>query len=119
VLVLTRFAEAGVPSTFADDAAELLTALTSRPGFRGGKLVRSTDPGGGWVLMLEWATVGDWRRAFSPFDLRLRAMEFFAHAVDEGSAYEVLVDVGADGSVLRAPSDRTGLQRGDPPGDSL
>jgi hypothetical protein len=119
VLVLSRFPESAVPDTFEGETADLLVALGDRPGFLGGRLIRSTDEGGGWILVLEWASVGDWRRAFSPFDLRLRAMEFFARAEDEGSAYEVLLEVGPGGAVLRGSSDRASRQRGHDAGDSL
>ncbi|HEV3053452.1 MAG TPA: hypothetical protein VGX45_02275 [Solirubrobacteraceae bacterium] len=113
MLVLVRFAESDDAATarLLDDASALLVALTDRPGFGGGRLVRSTDLDGGWVLAMEWATMGDWRRAFSPYDLRMQAMTFFAQAQDAPNSYEVLLDVGADGAVTRSESDRLPLGR--------
>ena len=75
MLVLVRFAESddAAAERLLDDASALLVALTERPGFGGGRLVRSTDLDGGWVLEMEWASMGDWRRAFSPYDLRMQA----------------------------------------------
>lgn len=112
MLVLSRFAEASVPPGFEQRTEDLLVALGDRPGFLGGRLVRSTDEGGGWVLVLEWESVGDWRRAFSPYDLRVRATDYFAHAEDSPSAYELLLEVAPGGVVVRGSSDRTTRQRG-------
>ena len=94
-----------------DLGEQALRVLAARPGYVRGRLARSTDPGGGWALVTEWESVGAWRRALSSYDVKVHATPLLALAVDESSAYEVLLAVQADGSAERFGSDRLDAPR--------
>ncbi len=95
MLVVTRYV---VP---ADEAAEFavlaeaaLAALTARPGCTGGRVGRAADDATLWTLATTWARVGDYRRALSAYDVKVRAVPLMHRAVDEPTAYEDLVTWG-------------------------
>lgn len=83
-------------------AGSALAALASRPGYISGRLGRATDDPTAWVLVLEFASVGTYRRALSAYDVKVHATPLLTLARDEPSAYEVLLD---DSGIV-APSDR-------------
>lgn len=98
-----------IPDAMRDLVAageQALRVLAACPGYLRGRLARATDADGGWVLVTEWATVGAWRRALSSYEVKLRATELLALALDEPSAFEVLVAVEAGGEPQRFDSDR-------------
>jgi hypothetical protein len=80
--------------------------MAACPGYRWGSLGRSTDDPGLWTLTTRWASVGDYRRALSAWDVKLHAHPLLYEAVDEPTAFEELVEVAADGSVRESTSDR-------------
>ena len=90
---------------FAAQAGEVLQLLAARDGYRGGTLGRSTDDARHWVLVTTWADVGSYRRAFGA-DVRMRAIPLFAAARDLPSAFEPLIEIGAQGAVTERRSDR-------------
>lgn len=96
--------------TAADDfrarAQTALTALAACPGFAGGQLGRSADDPSWWCLATRWDSVGSYRRALGSYQVKVAATPLLADAVAEPTAYEVLTDVGADGHVRTAASDR-------------
>ncbi|MGF1661522.1 MAG: antibiotic biosynthesis monooxygenase family protein [Kineosporiaceae bacterium] len=100
------------PGTPGDDAAlterarAALAALADRPGYRWGVLGRSTDDPGLWVLTTRWDSVGDYRRGLSAWDVKLHAHPLLYEAVDEPTAFEVLLEVDPGGAVRESPSDR-------------
>jgi hypothetical protein len=103
VLVVSRFD--AVDADFAVGARAALDALAARPGFVRGRLGRSTDDPGSWLLATEWVGVGAYRRALSSYEVKLAATPVLALGRDEPSAFEVLVEV-EDGAVREASSDR-------------
>ncbi len=104
VVIRLRPAATALP-TFLADARAVLVAFADRPGWRAGRIGRAVDDPGLWVLTTEWDSVGSYRRALSPPDVRVLAMPLLAHAVDEPTAYEVLAAAGLGADGLAAPSD--------------
>jgi hypothetical protein len=105
VLVVTRYVvAAGDAAGFLARASAALRALAARPGWRSGRIGRATDDGSLWVLSTEWDSVGAYRRALSAYDVKVEAVPLLSEAVDEVSAYEVLVAEGLGADGLAAPS---------------
>jgi hypothetical protein len=108
VLVVSRFAVAEPDGAgFAERARVALAALADRPGFRRGRVGRSVDEPGEWVLVTEWDGVGAYRRALSAYEVKVAATPLLAQARDEPGAYEVLAAVDGPGAAMTAAaSDR-------------
>lgn len=87
-------------------ARPALEALAACPGYLAGWLARSTDDPSVWLLVTRWGTVGDYRRALSSWDVKLRAHPVLYEAVDEPTAFEELLEVRPDGTAVETPSDR-------------
>jgi hypothetical protein len=105
VLVVLRFASPG--EGFAAEAAPALAALAACRGYVRGQLTRAYDDPQAWCLVLEWESVGAYRRALSAYDVKLHATPVLARAVAEASAFEPLVTAGPGGPPVFADSDRT------------
>ncbi|MGI8577655.1 MAG: antibiotic biosynthesis monooxygenase [Nocardioidaceae bacterium] len=78
----------------ADPGAELaacLTRLGAQPGFVAGTVGRALDDPRLWVLETHWENVGAYRRALSSYDVKLAVVPVLSQAIDEPSAYEVIV----------------------------
>jgi hypothetical protein len=111
VIAVVRFRRP--PGVVGDDTAmtgrarSALAALAARPGYRWGVLGRSTDDPDLWVLTTRWDSVGDYRRGLSAWDVKLHAHPLLYEAVDEPTAFEVLLEVDPDGGVRETASDRT------------
>ena len=98
LVVVTRYRvplEEG--TTFRERAREALDALCAQPGCRRGHVGRSMDDPERWLLQTEWETTGAYRRGLSAYDVKLRAVPVMYHAIDEPTAYEALVEGGAEG----------------------
>ncbi len=108
MLVVTRhrLPLAGFASTpeALDAARDLLAVLSGLPGYVRGWLARAVDEPDLLVLATEWQDVGSYRRALSAYEVKLR-WPFLQTAVDEATAYEVLVARTPD-SVVESPSAR-------------
>lgn len=91
MIAITRYR---VPDEDADGFAARMTAvlraLSASPGFRSGRLARTVDEPGLWVLITEWEGAGHYRRALGAYEVRLEFMPLAALAVDEPGAYEVV-----------------------------
>jgi hypothetical protein len=92
VLVVTRYV---VPVEDAPEfralAQAALEALVVRPGCTAAWVGRAADDPALWTLTTTWARVGDYRRALSAHDVKVRAVPLMYRAVDEATAYESLV----------------------------
>ena len=96
MLVVARFrVEEGEAPAFVEHAGAALAALAARPGYRSGDLGRATDDRTLWALVTRWDGVGDYRRALSAYDVRVGAVPLLSAAIDEPSAYEVVIGEGA------------------------
>lgn len=106
LLVVSRFRVPGADrADFERDARTALTLLAAQPGCRAAGLGQSTDDPDLLVLRTEWDGVGAYRRALSTYDVKVGAIPLLSLAIDEPSAYEVVVT--ADGGGIRAQ--RSGL----------
>jgi heme-degrading monooxygenase HmoA len=75
-----------VPS-FTAAAAELLTVLQARPGFRDGELGRAADDPELFALHTSWDGVGAYRRALSAAEVKIAGAPVWARALDEPGVY--------------------------------
>lgn len=72
-----------------------LDQLGRRPGFVAGAVGRALDDPSLWLLQTRWDDVGSYRRALSAYDVKMAAVPLLAQALDEPSAYEVVIGEGA------------------------
>ncbi len=89
----------------ADEAAAALKALAARPGYLSGRAARATDDPSLWVLVTEWRDIGSYRRALGNFEVKIHAQPLLTRALDEASAFEVLVEAGPGTDPVRFASD--------------
>jgi quinol monooxygenase YgiN len=68
----------------------VLQALQAQPGFVRATIGRAADDPDLWVLVLEWADIGSYRRALSGYDAKLAFGPVQGWIVDEPTAYEVV-----------------------------
>jgi hypothetical protein len=95
VIVVTRYrVPDGDVASFALDARAALDVLATRPGWIRGRIGRNTDEPDLWVLTTEWLNVGSYRRALSPYEVKLTAVPLLSRCLDEPTAYEVVDGVG-------------------------
>lgn len=96
MLVISRFR---YDEDLADRARRELEVcvnqLASRPGFLTATVGRALDDPTIWVLSTSWQHVGAYRRALSSYDIKMHVVPLLAHAIDEPSAYEVIIGEGA------------------------
>ena len=96
MFAVTRLrARDGDDTGLATAAAELLAALSARPGFRGGDLGRSADDPSLWAMVTRWDGVGTYRRALSAAEVKIAGAPVWVHAVDEPGAYLTVADATA------------------------
>ncbi len=96
MLAISRF-------RFDDDLADrarselgmCVTQFTAQPGFVAATVGRALDDPTIWVLATSWVNVGAYRRALSSYDIKVNVVPLLAHAIDEPSAYEVIIGDGA------------------------
>jgi hypothetical protein len=106
VFVVLRFAVTGSPDEFVGAAHEGLRVLAQCLGYRHGQLARAYDDPEAWCLVVEWDSVGAYRRALSSAQVKLRLTPLLAGALPEASAFETLAVAGPDGEVTVLGSDR-------------
>lgn len=105
MIVVTRYVvEPDDGPGFLRRAGAALTALSARPGWRSSRIGRATDDGSLWTLVTEWDSVGAYRRALSGYDVKVHAVPLLSLAINEPSAYEVLVAQGQGAEGLAGPS---------------
>lgn len=80
------------------DLADALRILAERPGCRAVELGQSTDDAALQVVVSTWDSVGDYRRALSSFEVKMHAVPLLSSAIDEPSAFEIVLSLGAEGT---------------------
>ncbi len=96
VLVISRFRyDAGATEQAATELARCLTELGRQPGYLDGSVGRAADDPTLWLLYTRWHNVGSYRRALSAYDVKMIAVPLLSRAIDEPSAYEIIVGAGA------------------------
>jgi quinol monooxygenase YgiN len=92
MLVVTRYE---VPDDEIDQFRELaagaVAALAARVGCEQVRLGRNVDEPRLWLLASSWRQVGDYRRALSHPEVKVRAVPLMYRCIDEPSAYEDLL----------------------------
>jgi hypothetical protein len=71
-----------------------------------GQLARAYDDPTSWCLVVEWESVGAYRRALSSYDVKLHATALLARAGPEASAFEPLLTAEPGGPPVFTDSDR-------------
>lgn len=106
MIAVLRFQPDAGDEDFADQAQAALRVLARREGFVRGALGRSQDDCGDWMLLTEWESVGAYRRGLGHYEVKLTATPLLGQALDQPSAFEPLLSVGADGTETARASDR-------------
>jgi quinol monooxygenase YgiN len=106
VLVVTRYQvpELDAPG-FLELARPAVEALAARPGCEQVRFGRNADDPDLWVLASSWRGVGDYRRALSHPEVKLRAVPLMYRCLDEPTAFEDLITWDAVTGVAEHASD--------------
>jgi quinol monooxygenase YgiN len=93
VFVVIRF-RVGEPeqAEFAVRAQAAVDVLAQQKGFVSARVGRNLDDPELLALNLEWENVGSYRRALSPYEVKLTAVPLLSRAIDEPTAYEDLAE---------------------------
>ncbi|MEU4197851.1 antibiotic biosynthesis monooxygenase family protein [Kribbella sp. NPDC026611] len=75
---------------FGERARGAVEVLARQKGFVGARLGWNVDDPELVALYLEFENIGSYRRALSPYDVKLTAVPLLSQAIDEPTAYEVL-----------------------------
>jgi hypothetical protein len=96
MLAISRFRyDADLTERAAGELASCLERLAERPGYLSGAVGRALDDPTLWVLQTRWENVGSYRRALSSYEIRVSVVPLLSYAIDEPSAYEIVVGEGA------------------------
>jgi hypothetical protein len=96
VFVVIRFRVAGGDqAVFETRLAAAVEVLSRQRGFVAARAGRNADDPELLALTMEWQNIGSYRRALSPYEVKLAAVPLLSEAIDEPTAYEAL-DVGRD-----------------------
>jgi hypothetical protein len=96
VLVISRFRyDEGQVDLAQTELGDCLAQFGQLPGYVTGSVGRAVDDPTLWVLHTRWENVGSYRRALSSYDVKVSVVPILSRALDEPSAYEVIVGDGA------------------------
>jgi hypothetical protein len=96
MLAISRFRyDEGDVGTAEEELGHCLTGLGACQGFLTGAVGRAVDDPGLWVLETSWDSVGSYRRALSSYEIKVAVVPLLSRALDEPSAFEVIVGEGA------------------------
>jgi len=99
---------------FSEEMQAVANLLAGLPGCSAIELGRAVDDPTLWTLTSSWRSVGDYRRALSSYEVKLRAVPMLSTAIDEPTAFEVLYarrgdTVTSHTSARAADADTVGL----------
>jgi hypothetical protein len=107
VLVISRFRYGEDATAQATrDLGTCLEQLGAQRGFAAGWVGRALDEPTLWLLHTQWDDVGSYRRALASYDVKVAAVPILSQAIDEPSAYEIVVGEGATVPNLSHPRQR-------------
>lgn len=89
--VVLRFELLTSVDEWLTEAERVLDLLSAKPGFQSAKVCLALDDDQVGLVVLNFDSVGNYRRALSANDIKLEATNFLSTAIDESSAFEVLV----------------------------
>lgn len=96
MLVVSRFRyDEGQMDAARAELGSCLEQFARRPGYESGTVGRAMDAPTLWVLTTSWENVGAYRRALSAYDIKLHVVPLLSRAIDEPSAFEIIVGSGA------------------------
>lgn len=87
--VVTRYRVADL-NAWLTDAREALAPLASQPLCLGADICASVDDPELTLIITRWASVGDYRRAMSSFEVKMYTVPLLSQSIDEPTTYEVL-----------------------------
>jgi hypothetical protein len=77
---------------FAVRLQAAVDVLGKQKGFVAARVGRNVDDPELIALSMEWLNVGSYRRALSPYEVKLTAVPLLSLAIDEPTAYEDLTE---------------------------
>ncbi|ADB31551.1 hypothetical protein Kfla_2477 [Kribbella flavida DSM 17836] len=86
-MIRFRVGEA-VQREFGPRLAAAVEVLSRQKGFVAARTGRNVDDPELLALTMEWENVGSYRRALSPFEVKMAAVPLLSEAIDEPTAYE-------------------------------
>jgi quinol monooxygenase YgiN len=92
VVIRFRVGEAE-QAEFAVRMRAAVDVLAQQKGFVAAQVGRNVDDPELLALNMEWTNVGSYRRALSPYEVKLTAVPLLSLAVDEPTAYEDLAEL--------------------------
>lgn len=96
MLAISRFRYDDGSSPAAEPSLKAcLDGLAACRGFVAGSIGRALDDPSLWVLETTWESVGAYRRALSTYAIKMAVVPLLSQALDEPSAYEIIVGEGA------------------------
>lgn len=95
--VITRYRLTD-PQAWLATARAALEPLASQSLCLGAEICASIDDPQLMAIVSRWASVGDYRRAMSSYEVKLHTVPLLAHSLDEPTTFEVLHHRDADGA---------------------
>lgn len=89
VVIRFRVGEAG-RQEFAGRVETAVEVLSRQKGFVAARVGRNVDDPELMALTMEWENVGSYRRALSPYEVKVAAVPLLSEAIDEPTAYDDL-----------------------------
>ncbi|AOS65042.1 antibiotic biosynthesis monooxygenase family protein [Actinoalloteichus hymeniacidonis] len=128
MLLICRFAvpETGIED-FLTEARTATRLLAEQPGCQGVQLARTVEEaadGAEWTLLARFDSVVAYRRALSPFDVRVHVVPFLSKAeVGTSAVHEILLDAAPGGELTEQHSlladDRDSVRLGEVAGPDV
>ena len=100
--MVLRFAIQESVEQWVGSAEKVLELFQTQPGFQSAKVCMAIDDDTTGLIFLHFDSIGNYRRALSNYSIKLEATRFLSQAIDESSAFEVLVSF--------TPSEKTHFQ---------
>jgi quinol monooxygenase YgiN len=89
VVIRFRVGEAG-QAEFAVRLRAAVDVLGKQKGFVAARVGRNVDDPELIALTMEWENIGSYRRALSPYEVKVAAVPLLSEAIDEPTAYDDL-----------------------------
>lgn len=87
VVIRFRVGEAG-QQEFVERLRTAVEVLSRQKGFVAARAGRNADDPELLALSMEWDDIGSYRRALSPYEVKVAAVPLLSEAIDEPTAYE-------------------------------
>jgi hypothetical protein len=89
VVIRFRVGEAAQPE-FVGRLETAVGVLSRQKGFVAARTGRNADDPELLALSMEWENIGSYRRALSPYEVKMAAVPLLSEAIDEPTAYDDL-----------------------------